>query len=132
MLSLGPDSGIMEMVRNATTIDGLQRNLQQKYKQFTDFSDFFRSFFRDNMEQALNNYLHSLVAYSLVCYFLQIKDRHNGNILLDTEGHLIHIDFGFFLSIAPGKGLEFEKKVPFKLLSDYIKVLGGEKGVLFD
>ncbi|CAD8062202.1 unnamed protein product [Paramecium sonneborni] len=131
VLSLGPDCGIIEMVKNATTIDSLQKNLQKKFTQFSDFSDFFRSFFRNNIEQALQNYVQSLVAYCLVCYFLQVKDRHNGNILLDDEGHLIHIDFGFFLSIAPGKGMEFEGKVPFKLLSDYIKVLGGVKGTLF-
>ncbi|CAD8156732.1 unnamed protein product [Paramecium pentaurelia] len=131
VLSLGPDCGMIEMIKNATTIDSLQKNLQTKYTQFSDFSDFFRSFFRDNIEQALQNYVQSLVAYGLVCYFLQVKDRHNGNILLDDQGHLIHIDFGFFLSIAPGKGMEFEGKVPFKLLSDYIKVLGGVKGYLF-
>ncbi|CAD8043480.1 unnamed protein product [Paramecium primaurelia] len=131
VLSMGPDCGIIEMIKNATTIDSLQKHLRKDYTQFKNFSDFFRSFFRHKIDQALENYVQSLVAYGLVCYFLQVKDRHNGNILLDSEGHLIHIDFGFFLSIAPGKGVEFEKNVPFKLLSDYIEVLGGVQGNLF-
>ena len=67
--------------------------------------------------------------YSVVTYLLQIKDRHNGNILLDREGHLIHIDFGFMLSNTPGN-IGFEA-APFKLPVEYIAVLGGIEGSAF-
>jgi len=63
---------------------------------------------------------------------MQIKDRHNGNILLHKEGYILHIDFGFFFSNAPGKGLAFEQNVPFKLLSEYIEILGGVDSKLFN
>lgn len=60
-----------------------------------------------------------------------MKDRHNGNILLKRDGHLVHIDFGFFLGNAPGKGIELENKVPFKLMSEHIEILGGVDSDLF-
>ena len=73
--------------------------------------------------------LYHLVGYSIVTYLLQIKDRHNGNILLDREGHLIHIDFGFMLSNSPGN-IGFEA-APFKLPPEYVEVLGGVNGESF-
>ena len=66
------------------------------------------------------------IGYSVVTYLLQIKDRHNGNILIDREGHLVHIDFGFMLANSPGN-IGFEA-APFKLPLEYIEVLGGIDG----
>lgn len=60
---------------------------------------------------------------------LQIKDRHNGNILIDSEGHMIHVDFGFLLSNSPGniKG----EAGSFKLKAEYVDLLGGQNSRAF-
>mgnify|MGYP001951149267 CR=1 FL=1 len=54
------------------------------------------------MERALNNFVSSLVGSSIMTFVLKLKDRHNGNILLDKDGHIIHIAFGFILGMSPG------------------------------
>ena len=76
-------------------------------------------------------FLHSLAAYSVVCYVLAIKDRHNGNLLLHRNGHLVHIDFGFVLGKAPGGAVSLEAGVPFKLTKEMVDVLGGPTDPLY-
>jgi phosphatidylinositol 4-kinase len=74
-------------------------------------------------KEASLNFARSLAGASLLCYALDVKDRHNGNIMLDRAGRLVHIDFGYMLGRTPG-GLNFEDS-PFKLPDEYVRVLGG-------
>ena len=91
---------------------------------------FYQWYFRDKFEEAQMNFIRSLAAYSLFTYIFAIKDRHNGNIMIDRKGHLIHIDFGFMLQNSPGN-MNFES-APFKLTSEYVELMNGVESDLFE
>ncbi|KAI9992907.1 hypothetical protein PInf_014845 [Phytophthora infestans] len=135
ILSTGSTTGLIEVVRNAMSLDGIKKtpgfkNLRSHFEQMyggatnsTEGGDNAGEG-AELLRQAKLNFIHSLAAYSIVCYILAIKDRHNGNIMLDIEGFIIHIDFGFFLGRAPGGSFSFET-APFKLTAEMVDVLGG-------
>ena len=63
--------------------------LKKQDKSFKTLSDFYLRFFGNYGTSAFNkakdNFVKSLATYSIVCYILELKDRHNGNILIDTK-----------------------------------------------
>ena len=123
IISTGNNAGIIEVCPNSISLDELKHKMS--FDPNSSLKVFYENYFgkgSKKYKKALRNLVRSLAGYSLVCYFLQIKDRHNGNILINNEGYLIQIDFGFFLSNAPGG--EFEK-APFKLTNEIIEVIGG-------
>jgi Phosphatidylinositol 3- and 4-kinase len=105
--------GIIQTFVNASSLDRIKKQnpFIESLKHY--FITKFGGFNSKAYKNAVLSFLESLAGFSLVCYFLQIKDRHNGNILIDDEGRLIHIDFGFLLNHSPGN-MNFEK-APFKL-----------------
>lgn len=138
ILITGNNSGLVETITDAVSIHSIKkaeyaRRLASGRLGHVTLFDHFRTTYGDPVSakfvRAQRNFAKSLAGYSLVTYLLQIKDRHNGNILIDRDGHLIHIDFGFMLSNSPGN-IGFEA-APFKLPLEYIEVLGGMEGEAF-
>ena len=126
------NSGLIEMIPNTISIDGLKKEFANCINPLTNalygvytLDAIFPIVFADHVEEAQLNFIESCAAYCVVSYLLQIKDRHNGNLLLDSDGHLIHIDFGFMLANAPGGSFALETS-PFKLTQEYLDVMGGE------
>ncbi|EDR14914.1 uncharacterized protein LACBIDRAFT_187897 [Laccaria bicolor S238N-H82] len=117
----GPGCGVIDVVPNATSRDEMGR------AKVNDLLDFFIAKYGGqdtvSFQRARLNFIQSMAAYSVACYILQIKDRHNGNIMIDGEGHIIHIDFGFLFDIGPG-GVKFEPN-SFKLNHEMVILMGG-------
>ncbi|CAL0306660.1 unnamed protein product [Lupinus luteus] len=102
-------------------------SIKSRYPNISSLREFFNAKYEENSPSfnlAQRNFVESMAGYSLVCYLLQVKDRHNGNLLLDEEGHIIHIDFGFMLSNSPG-GVNFES-APFKLTRELLEVMDSD------
>ena len=126
ILSTSKSTGLIEVLTDATSIDGLKKS--EKYPASGGMRAYFEQVYGPPTSKsflaAQRNFIRSLAGYSLVAYLLGLKDRHNGNIMIDTRGHVIHIDFGFAFGMAPGHEWSFER-APFKLTRDYIDVMGG-------
>ncbi|XP_054639095.1 phosphatidylinositol 4-kinase beta isoform X1 [Dunckerocampus dactyliophorus] len=128
ILVLSSDSGMIEPVMNAVSLHQVK-----KHSQLSLLDYFLQEHGAPTTEAFLSaqrNFVQSCAGYSLICYLLQVKDRHNGNILLDAQGHIIHIDFGFILSSSP-KNLGFETSA-FKLTAEFVEVMGGPDGDMFN
>ncbi|KAL4540940.1 hypothetical protein Ndes2526B_g05495 [Nannochloris sp. 'desiccata'] len=127
-------TALIEMVPNAPSIHAIK----SKRAPGTSLRDHFVAEFGGEgsplFKKAQRNFVESMAGYSLLCYLLQIRDRHNANILIDDTGHVVHIDFGFMLSNSPG-GVNFES-APFKLTRELLEVMDsdpeGSASELFD
>uniref|UniRef100_A0A7S4ATB5 PI3K/PI4K catalytic domain-containing protein n=1 Tax=Pseudo-nitzschia australis TaxID=44445 RepID=A0A7S4ATB5_9STRA len=141
IMCVGGDAGIVECLADAKSVDEVKKGTDG----FESLRDYFERAYGPpgtysnpyqqepgatrmlSFDEAQDNFLRSLVGYSVICYILQIKDRHNANIMMDREGNIIHIDFGFVLGDTPKmcKVPIFSEKAPFKLSDEYWEVLGG-------
>ncbi|CAG8615185.1 6660_t:CDS:10, partial [Paraglomus brasilianum] len=125
VVATAPGCGVIDVIPKA--LSRAQVGTQKVNDLYTYFLTRYGGLDSLEFQKARNCFIQSAAAYSVVSYILQISDRHNGNIMLDDDGHIIHIDFGFILDISPG-GIKFESS-PFKLTTEMIQVMGGGAGV---
>jgi phosphatidylinositol 4-kinase len=116
------EATLIEPLLNAESIHQIKKNNNN-----ITLDDFFaKKWSKSSSTQyaaAQRRFLITLAGSSLVSYLLQLKDRHNANIMIDDDGNLTHIDWGFLLYNTPG-AIGFET-APFKLSSEMVAVLGG-------
>jgi len=123
ILITSSQSGLVETVLDTASL----HQIKQKVPDFRNLDHYYKNVYNYpsvEYQIAQQNFVESMAGYSILSYLLQIKDRHNGNLLIDAEGHLVHIDFGFMLSNSPGLNMNFESS-PFKLTQEFIDVMGG-------
>ncbi|KAL0245048.1 hypothetical protein GEMRC1_009128 [Eukaryota sp. GEM-RC1] len=116
------NDGVIEVIANSKSRDQIGGDSDG------GLIDWFESQFGDKSSErfasAQLEFVKSMAAYSLVTFILAVKDRHNGNIMFDKDGHVIHIDFGFIFDVSPGGDFRFET-APFKLSREMFDLMGG-------
>ena len=101
VLATGPTSGMMELVLSAQPVSAV----------LSSYNNDIKAFFRAHHPapdreygidpEVMDNYVKSAAGYAVVTYLLGIGDRHLDNIMLRSDGHLFHIDFGYIFGRDP-------------------------------
>ncbi|KAK8816635.1 hypothetical protein WA538_002496, partial [Blastocystis sp. DL] len=116
-------NAIIDYLEGFISFHQLKRTIYSKG--FQSIHTFFNHLFQQQPQRFntfQHNFITSIAAYSIISFVLQLKDRNDGNILIDQFGNVVHIDYGFFLSNSPGN-IHFET-APFKLNNDFIQLIG--------
>lgn len=121
VVATAPGCGVIEVVPDVKSCGELGK------ESGADFFEYFVKTHGEDMDtsefqKARLSFVKSMAPYSVFCQLLQIKDRHNANLMLDRAGHIIHIDFGFMLEASPGGDMKFEPD--FKLTAGMLAIMG--------
>jgi len=73
-------------------------------------------------QDAMDNYVRSCAGYCVITYLLSVGDRHLDNLLLQQDGKLFHIDFGYILGRDPKP-----YPPPMKITKDMVEAMGGQQ-----
>ena len=67
---MGPDKGIIEMIKDSVTFNKLHKTLQTSFPGKLDLKSFFEIYYSDKLEEAKYNFVKSLAAYCLLMYII--------------------------------------------------------------
>lgn len=117
ILVFSSEDGILEFVPDSQTLqDVFEKYNDDMSKYLIDISNARTAALNDNnprmvsstskklssiRKDIFDNYMESCASYCVITYLLGIGDRHLENLLIDNEGKLFHIDFGYAMGEDP-------------------------------
>uniref|UniRef100_A0A0G4G3Q0 phosphatidylinositol 3-kinase n=1 Tax=Chromera velia CCMP2878 TaxID=1169474 RepID=A0A0G4G3Q0_9ALVE len=118
VMALSPSDGMIEFVSGSEALSSILSNYGNDIRQYWIKH-------RPNGQggfhpKVLDTFIRSCAGYCVMTYLLGVGDRHLDNLLLDPDGHLFHIDFGFILGKDP-------KPWPpaMKICKEMVEAMGG-------
>ncbi|EDO17861.1 hypothetical protein Kpol_1043p51 [Vanderwaltozyma polyspora DSM 70294] len=125
ILATGPQDGVIQFIPNDTMATILS--------QYSGILPYFRDHFPDEsndlgvQQWVMENFVKSCAGYCVITYILGVGDRHLDNLLITTDGHFFHADFGYILGQDP-------KPFPplMKLPPQIIEAFGGTESSNYD
>lgn len=92
MVSFSKDSGVLEFIDNAKTVQQIQIESNRDLSQYLC-----------KLGDVEMTYMDSCSGMAIATYLLAVGDRHLENLMVQADGRLFHVDFGFILGKHPPK-----------------------------
>ena len=115
ILPTSKNTGVIEIVDNSDTIYYIQQKLK---------SSILNYILEENDNQKVGivreSFIKSTAAYCVITYLFGVGDRHLDNIMVNKDGKLFHIDFGYILGHDPVK-----RNPGIRITPEIIEAIGG-------
>jgi phosphatidylinositol 3-kinase len=121
VLATGRNDGMVEIVGDSISVAACLKSHDN------DIAAFFRKLHPSDSgpygtdAKVLENFVRSCAGYGVITYILGVGDRHLDNLLLQSNGKLFHIDFGFILGEDPKSW-----PPPMKITREMVMAMGGD------
>lgn len=95
IIATSSEAGLIETLYDAKSIDSIKKDTPNVVTLQDYFIGRFGGRGSSGYKKAVKAFVQSMAGYAVVSYLLNIKDRHNGNLMICADGAIVHIDFGF-------------------------------------
>ncbi len=121
ILATGPRDGLVEFIKCSSPISAVLKDYGNSILEFLKAHNPDKDSHLGVKRSAMSNFVRSTAGYCVITYLLGIGDRHLDNLMIQPEGNLFHIDFGYILGADP-KPLA---PPPFRFSKEMMEAMGG-------